>query len=239
METVAVLEKSATKTRGRLSKVLRIALAIALSLAAMFFIARLIWRFSGSNQWEMVRDGSGVKIYALKAPGSDLNKFKGVVRVRATMARILAWMQDPDVCKDAGCYELKIIENVDDHLSYSTFRLDTPPFRTREYVIRSLVYQSPQTKELLFAFSAAPDKIPPNDCCFRVTEMNNLWRFTPQDNGEVQVEYFVNMNPGGFMPDMAINLGVPTFMFDALSKLQSFLERDKYKAAKYPFLLEK
>ena len=219
---------------------LNILTLVSLSLVSLFFVARLIWRFSGSNQWEFVQEKNGVKVYSLKAPGLDVEQVKGIVRVRSTLAGIVKFMQDPDVCNDIGCYESKMLDRVDDQLQYFSFRYHYPfPFHAREFVVRAQFYQNPHTKEVFLEYAAAPDRVPPNDCCFRITDMNNTWRFTPLENGQVEIEYTVNMNDGGFVPDLLLNMKRPQVMFAILPRLQGLLDKEKYQSAKFDFIKEK
>ena len=233
-------EGSVAKPKRWSERLLKVLLIVGVSLVALFFVASLIWRFSGSNQWEFVQERNGVKVYSLKAPGSDLKQVKGIVQIRSTLAGLVKFMQDPDGCNDVGCYESKIIERVDDQLQYYSFRFNKPfPFQTREYVVRLQVHQDPRTKAVLMVFAAAPDKAPPNNCCFRVTEMNNTWRFTPLENGRVEVEFVQNSHMGGFMSDLKENTQRPKLMVDTLSTLQDWLDRKKLQDAKLDFIEEK
>ena|SRR5215813_9268886 len=240
LEQNVITENSVAKPKRWTNRILKILLVVSVSLVTLLFVAQLIWRFSGSNQWELVQEENGVKAYTLKAPGLDLEQVRGVVRVRSTLAGIVKFMQDPDVCHDVGCYESRLVERVDDQLNYYTFQYLYPfPFRTREFVIREQCYQNPHTKEVFVGVAAAPDKTPPNDCCFRVTDMNNFWRFTPLENGEVEIEYTVNMNDGGFMPALMSNMVRHKLMFKLLPRMQSLLNKEKYQGAKFDFIKEK
>lgn len=231
-------ENAVVKPGMWLKRLIKVLLLVSVSLVALLFVARLIWRFSGSNQWEFVGERNGVKVYSLKAPGSDLETVKGVVRVRSTLASLAKMTQDADLCTDLGCYESKMLERVDDQVQYFSCRFDFPfPFHTRELVVRTQTYQNPHTKEILVWVAAAPDKTPPNDCCFRVTDMNNTWRYTPLGDGQVEVEHVENANGGGYVPDLVLNMGRRNIMFTALPKLQDILNK-KYQNAKLDFIKE-
>lgn len=233
-------ENSEAKPKAWVKRPVNVLLLVSVSLVTLFFVASLIWKFSGSNQWELFQEKNGVKVYSLKAPGLDVKQVKGVVRVHSTLAGIVKFMQDPDVCNDIGCYESKMIERVDDQLQYFSFQFHYPfPFRTREFVVRAQFYQNPHTKEVFLEYAAAPDKTPPNACCFRITDMNNTWRFTPLENGQVEIEYTVNMNDGGFVPDLLHNMKRPRVMFALLPRLQGLLNKEKYQSAKFDFIKEK
>jgi hypothetical protein len=221
----------------RLSKVL---LIMGVSLAALYFVAHLFWRFSGSNQWEFVEEKNGVKLYTLKAPGLDSIQVKANVQIRSKLSSIVAFMQDYSSCTPLGCNDPKLVERVDDQLQYYSFRYASPsPFQEREFVIRSQFYQNPHTKEVLMAIDAAPDKVPPNDCCFRVTDMNNRWRFTPLENGLVEIEAIQKMNIGGFVPDLLLNMRRPQSLARVLMRLEGFANEKKYQDAKIDYIKEK
>lgn len=220
-------------------KVLKIAWIGAVSLASLYCVGRLAWRFSGSNQWELVGDKNGVKVYSLKEPGNDLLQVKGVVRVRSTLASLVKMSQDESFCKETGCLDSRVLDWVDDQVQYGYFRYDLPfPWRPREFVVRTWTYQNPRTKEVLMKVSAVPGMLPPNPCCFRVTDMNNTIRFTPVGNGQVEVEYVQHLNEGGFIPDWLLNVARGRLMLSGLPQLQHIVDRDKYQNAKFDFIKE-
>jgi hypothetical protein len=232
-------EASVTKSKTWLRKSLRVLWLGAISLVALYFVVRLGWRFSGPNQWEFVGEKNGVKVYTLKEPGTDLLQVKGIIRVRSTLAGLVKMNQDTDFCNEMGCIDAHIIEREDDQVQYSYFRMNLPfPYRPREFVARTRTYQNPQTKEVVMDVSAAADKIPPNSCCFRVTEINNTIRFTPVGDGHVDLEYVQHLNEGGFLPDWMLNSGRQELMFSELPKLQHYLDREKYQSAKFDFIKE-
>jgi hypothetical protein len=233
-------EISVSKPRSRGRRVLRFFLIAAASLVVLMILTTTVLRYSGSNRWEFVGEKKGVKIYSLKTPGTDSKKFKINFRVRSSLAGLVKLMQDPEACADMGCYESRVVQRVDDHLMYNTFRFKLPsPFLPREFVVRTQVYQNPQTKEVLVDYVSALSKLPPNDCCFRVTDMNNSWRMNPVGDGQVDVEYIVNMNEGGFVPDLLLNAARPRVLFIVVPRLQRILNKEKYKTAKLDFIQEK
>lgn len=228
------------KPKARFARLLRFGWRAVFVLLGLLVIAQLIWTYSGSNQWEFAGEKKGVKLYTLKQPGTDLLQFRGVVRVHSTLARLVAMMQDLEACRDVGCYEAKMVERVDDRLQYYSFRWNLPfPFHPREYVVRGEFHQNPQTGEVLADFVAAPEKTPPNPCCVRVTDMNNTWRFTPLENGEIELEYRIKTNEGGYLPHALLNMGRPEAVFAILPEMERWLDRDKYREARFEFIKEK
>lgn len=232
-------ENSVTVRRSWSRRIARGLLVIVISLVTLGVIGNAIWKFSGSNRWELIAEKNGVKVYSLKSPGSSLAQVKGVVRVESSLAGLVAFMQDPTVCAKMGCRESYVIERVDDQLLYTTFRYNMPSiFQPREFVLSAHFSQNPRNGEVLLQYAPAPDKLPPNDCCFRVTDMNNTWRFRPVGKGLTEVEFHMKMDDGGFMPDLLINQIRPKVMFKALPRLQKLVNDPKYQQAKFGFITE-
>jgi hypothetical protein len=209
----------------------------AIFLAGAFFITRSIWTLSGSNQWEFHSEKNGVKVYTLKMPGSSMRQVKAVTRVHTTVARLVEMVRDPAVCADIGCSAARTLDRVNDNLQYDYFQAKVPLFQTREFVIEEQFHQNPDTKAVFMSVAAVPDKIPPNPCCFRVTKLSNSFQFTPVGNGDVEIEYTVNQNEGGFIPDLLLNWKRPQIMY-RLHQMQDLANREKYQNARFEFINE-
>ncbi len=220
---------------------------ICASLAILSVVINVVWKASGTNRWVLDIDKDGTQVYSLKTPGSSLIKFKGVTKYKYSYGHMLsAFIDDKftDNCEDfaPGCLEYKFIKPWDNHLQknsqYWKFKL-FPPFADREIVLNGTVYQDPKTKEILLENSAAPNLLPLNDCCVRITHLHNTWRYTPLKDGEVEVEFIQDFDLGGFFPDFLINLGasqVYNMMHTAIPKLLD--SRERYRNIKFEFIEE-
>ena len=134
---VKVNENAAAKPRTWVRRLVKVVAFVGVALMTLYVVASAAWRFSGSNKWEFAEERGGVKVYTLKAPGSDLIQAKGLTQVRSTLGGLVKLMMDPASC-DGWCYEPRTIERVDEWLEYGSFRIGLPsPFQTREFVIRA------------------------------------------------------------------------------------------------------
>jgi len=216
-----------------------------LTLVGIIFLSNLIYKMSGSNQWELEMEKNGVKIYTLKSPGSTITKVKGVVRWNKTLSEIMAPYLDEGIQENCGewmpgCTEYKFVESFDPKLqrSITLTRFDFPfPFSPRELVLQGQITQDEQTKVLTMDNIAIPNAIPPKDGYVRVTHHANKWTLTPQENGEVIVEFIVDADMGGFFPDFLSAIAGPNMVYEALAKLYPPL-LEKYENAKIDFIEE-
>jgi hypothetical protein len=229
------------RAHGRLWRLGKYLFIVVIVLAVAILAAHLIWKYSGSSEWKLVQDKNGIKIYAMKVPGSTGKKFKGIVRVRSTLSTAVKLLQDPHVCDydHIGCYDSKTIQMLSDRSGYYSFRWKYPSrFQPREFLVKATFTQDPRTKEVFETVDAAPDRLPPDGCCVRITEMHNTWRLTPVGNGQVEIEYVVDTSAGGYFPYFLTNLGGPIYIPRVLSKLQGWTEKEKYQNATLSFIQE-
>lgn len=208
-----------------------------LSLLGVLVVAQLAWTFSGSNEWEFIGERNAVKIYSLKERGDNVLKFKATRRSSSTLSTMVAVMQDLDIATEVGYIDPVLVEKKSPQHFSTAMRADMPFFfKPREMVTDIELTQDPQTKELLVTVKAAPDLIPPNDCCVRIKNIDNSWRFTPLPNGEIEMEWKVDMDQGGFFPYFLINMVFPEFMYEALPMMQEVMNREKYLHASFDFI---
>lgn len=228
------------KNKKSWSRIVLLTIGVIFALLILIYlIVSTIWRYSGSNTWELMREENNVKVYSLKAPGSDLLQVRGVVNIRSTLAGLIEFMQDPTVCDRIGCYESRMIEYVDERLQYYTFRYDYPlGFNTREFVVKLQAHQYPNSGEVILEFTAAPEKLPQDDCCVRITDLKNSWIFKPVGNGEVEVQYTMNMQEGGFLPSFLLNKVRPKVMTTLLPRLEDMVSDERYQNAQFDFIAE-
>lgn len=228
-----------------ISKKLLYILATVVFLA---WIAKWAWINSGSNRWELEIDKGGVQVYSLKSPGHYMTQFKSVIKGKYTLNQLSAMLlldnDSLENCKKwiPNCIGDEVIERYSEEKQGDTilWTLDMAPFTNREFLIRSYAQQDPVTKVVAIDVLSATNKIPRNDCCFRIVQIHNRWQFTPLDNGEVEIELIQDAKMDGFFPDFLINLGNAEEAFNMFhDQLAGFADKDKYRNANIGFIQER
>jgi hypothetical protein len=235
-----IKENTTTRSRTVLNTVVKIlSFGIAVVLVILV-VAHFAWKYSGSNKWELALDKDGVKVYALKSPGSALKQFKAVTRIRTKLNSVVAAMTDTssEACSEfvPGCTSGEILEPLTSQSQYfiQSYRVDFPrPFSPRDLVIKTQFSQDLQSKAVFVQCTALPDRLPRNACCFRVTNMHNSWRYTPLENGELEVEFLGNYDIG--IPYPMFNRVIPGALHDLLLHLEGFFNKDKYQHTEFAF----
>ncbi len=216
-------------------------------LIVLGFVANIVWKNSGNNQWQLEVEKNGVKVYSLKAPGSYNKQFKAVMRAKYTMNQVIAGLIENatlDNCKNhiPNCVDMKIIDPWSNKLLSDTvlWKLALPgPFSPREVLIRSQVAQDPKTKVTTVYINAAPNAAPRNAGAIRITHMQNRWIYTPVGKGEMEIEFLQDIDMGGQFPTFLFNLAGAEETYKFLhDQLPGLVEKDNLKKIKYDFIEE-
>lgn len=205
-------------------------------------VAHLAWKYSGSGQWRKVEERKGVVIYAMKTPGETLEQFKAVWTVNSKLSRFARWATDEkgtSMRREVGLYDLKVLARNGDRQVWTAWKQPLiKGLKPREFVIKSEFNQDPKTKTLFYTVKAVTDRLPPDDCCVRVELMDNKWTLTPMRNGQIQMEWAINMDIGGTVPYFLQNAVQPQGMLRFAPKVEKLIEMERYRDAKYDWIEE-
>lgn len=204
-------------------------------LIIILLISHLFWHYSGTNQWELAIDEKGVKVWTIKTPGSNLIRIKATVKIKSSLSGMVKLLEDLESCVDAQCYDAKVLKPVDSlpghYAAFVRFKYDIPGFSTRDYVLYQTHVQNPQSKQLVIDIIAAPDAIPRDECCVRITHLHNNWKITPLANNELDIEFRQDTDIGG-LPYILANYALKQGTYEILQGMQGLMDMEKYRTAK-------
>lgn len=232
-----------TKSRGVIGKIFRVLLTGGAVIVTLLVVAHFAWKYSGSNQWEKVIEKDGVTVYTLKAPGDTVIRVKGVTQAKSTLSGAVAAMMQTSTqeCRTwfPGCTSLDTVQpwNPNDLTYVQLYRMSAfKPFAPRETLLRARASQDAASKAVLVEFTASPDELPLNSCCYRVSHMQNTWRFTPVAKGVIQVENRMNVDFG--LPYPMFNRFMPRGLYKQLTRMPKHLGRPEWQQAKFQGIVE-
>jgi hypothetical protein len=199
--------------------------------------AHLIWKYSGTGEWELEIDKKEVKVYSRKVAGSTLKEFKAQRRIKTTVARAAAAMRSTDIedCSAwiPGCESGKVIENWNPkgHYFIHFYHVNYPgPVEPREFLLKTEFTKTAQNG-LQVDFRALPDLMPQSGCCYRISKMHNTWRYTPVNAEEVDVELHTRMDHG--LPYPLINKGAPSGLYSLFRALPRLINKEKFEKSTF------
>lgn len=213
-----------------------------LSLLLVLLASHFIWKNSGSNEWVLVKNENGIKVWTLKTPGYCLKQVKATMTTKSRLSPILFFLESDATVDDFEIKDWKMFDKIEDssiYIAYYSYKVDMPfPIGTREYVIQMSHSQDIDTKIVEVNVLATPAKTHPTQNCERVKCLHNIWRLTPLENEEVEIEVKVDMDLGGYIPYFIINAALPDAWSNSLNTMREMLKDKKYENVKINYITE-
>lgn len=223
------------KPRSKFTKFLVIANIAGLLL----LVAHMAWLRSGSNEWSLLSDKDGIRVWSMKAPGEAIKKYKLQMHVESNLSDVVFYMSDLNTGYDVGASDIRRIEEVLDDpvfLAYDTYKLDLKPFGKMDVVIVNHYAQDPKTGVVRLSVHAAPNKIPVDPDVPRVKHLSNRFTVTPVAQGGVDIELLAEMDLG--LPYVLQNLVMPQVVHEEFAKMRGMFKKDKYRNGVPAFIVD-
>jgi hypothetical protein len=80
------------------------------------------------------------------------------------------------------------------------------PVQNRDLIVHTVIKQDPNTKVITMDCTGAPDYRPVSKDYIRIRSYKAYWILTPKPNGIVEIDYTLNFDPGGNLPEWAVNM---------------------------------
>ncbi len=177
-------------------------------------------------EFQMIRDG--IKVYTCKRDDSNFKAVRASFEVKATLdlyASIVLNVEDYKYWNFATTNP-SIVERISDQeLVYYTEVTAPWPVTDRFVVLHLSVKEDPETNHLWVILENVPDKLPQKDGLVRVKEYYSTLEVIPQDNGNLKIDYFLEVDPGGAIPAWAINLVSTKFPINTFSNLKKRIQK--------------
>jgi len=192
-----------------------------------------------SDEWELKKDHSGIKVYYRDSDKSDIKELRIVTEMDASLSAIMSLLYDVDLYTKwvYSCSESYIAKQLDQKELYYYSKMDFPwPLSDRDLIAHSSIQQDPKTGKIISSSKAVPKFLPENEGVVRLKTMQVRWELTPKQDGSVHVEYYLYSDPGGSIPAWVVNLGLDRGPVQSLLKFKSLLQEEKYKKAQLAFI---
>ena len=94
----------------------------------------------------------------------------------------------------------------------------------RDIVIRMKIIPNQASKSTHVESIALPNFIPPKEKFVRVPISNEKWIITPLANQRIKINYFLQIDPGGALPPLLVNLFVSRGPYESFTNLKELLK---------------
>ncbi|MEQ8471727.1 MAG: START domain-containing protein [Marinoscillum sp.] len=173
--------------------------------------------------WQLKKDKEGIQVYTRESSNSDLDEFKGIGIINASVDKLVSTLKDADQmhqwanCKTSRLILLEGNEQVNYTITEVPFPMQDRDSYTRlEYLE---VKNGVKVK-----ITAIPGFKPANDGMTRIPYLNGFWLFERISDTQSEITYQLQADPGGSIPAWMSNAGSVDTPFDAIKNLRDYLE---------------
>jgi len=174
--------------------------------------------------WRTIDEDRGIKVTARDEPGRELPTFRGQGNIHARILEVLAVILDvPGATKWAkGADEASLLRTVDarTHLIYTV--TDTPwPVSDRDMIMKRTIQVVKPGEEFHIRLLCAPKEKAERDGVIRVKTCDSYFHLRAVDAETTFVDYQVNLDPGGSLPQWLIAWASKKIPMDTLVSLET------------------
>ncbi|MFP4620878.1 MAG: hypothetical protein ACLFM7_06170 [Bacteroidales bacterium] len=187
------------------------------------------------NQWELIKDKRGIKIYSKSGDNSEYIEIKGVSEVRSNLTAFVALMKDVNGFENwmHAAKETSLIEkNNEYHFSYY-LHSDIPwPAKDRDVVLNFRIFRDTSHQVIYTTASNLKGKIPKKEGIRRIPSVKSSWRFVPIEGNRVKIIFETLVNPGIQLPDWLAEKIYQLAPYHTIKNMKQTVQKEKYQSAR-------
>lgn len=177
------------------------------------------------DDWELISEKDGFKVYRLEASGSGLVAFKGVKVMPAPVTKVAQVILDDDVEKKKEWIDMikdfQVIERGTlEAVTYSAYDLPWP-LANRDYVIQSSIHIDNEAKQVTIALKSVEHAAAPQTIGVRADLTRSRFKLVPLSAVSTEVTAEIQTDPKGNLPKWLINLIQRRWPVNTLRKMEA------------------
>jgi len=193
----------------------------------IYFYCMMIPAFGQDSNCSLKKDKNGIKVYTCK---SDTSKFRSLmaefVLEDTSLEELSTFMWDVDnyVNWQYNTVEATLLKKLNEHEMIYRSRVDAPwPVDDRELLVQFSVNRQVPNQLSFFIYSVSYE-YPLRDGLVRVPFSQASWLVTKLGD-DLQVNYKLNIDPGGYVPPLLVNIAMADGPFESFRNLKNLIEK--------------
>jgi hypothetical protein len=180
------------------------------------------------SSWVLRKEKDGIFIYDLKTDSSKFNSIKVETELVGEVEDLVSVLMD--VGKHYkwayGTKSALLLKRVSDKEIIFYKEINSPGLvvSDRDIVIRMKVISDPAAKSVNVESMAVPNYIPAKANIVRIPLSNEKWIITPTSHQRIKIRYFLQIDPGGSLPPLLVNLFVTKGPYESFTNLRELLK---------------
>jgi hypothetical protein len=183
---------------------------------------------SGQENWNLVKEDAGIKVYTKTESASRYKAFKAEMQVDCKVENILYVLKNTNTINTwvVNCKGVKLLETKGNDQFYYIETSLPLPFQNRDMVYH-FQYSDINTGQVKVLVTGIPDYIQPKQGIVRMAKANGYWLLTSIDTNKTAVTYQMHVEPGGLIPAWLANPFIKNVPFSTFKELRNIVEKSK------------
>jgi len=173
------------------------------------------------NDWELIKNENGIAIYLKSSDDSDFIELKTITILNTNIDNLLTKIKNVPGYTTwiYGAIESYTISSISDNEFIYYMKSDMPwPVLDRESVIKLRLDIS--STKVYSQSTCVKGYVDENENAVRIYDMNGSWTFEVIDNNNVEIVYYVKLNPGNDVPNWLIKAAADIAPYKTLLALK-------------------
>ena len=193
----------------------------------------ILWMLLGLHapaepQWQLVKEGEGIKVYTANSAATDFKTIKVVAVFDGTVEKFLAILLDVGKQPDwvYGTSHAHLIKKVSAQEIHYYVETDLPwPANNRDTIIRMRLKENQDENALTITSVGEPQALPLQEGKVRVQHMAASWEVAAAGHDKISITYQLQVDPDGSLPAWIVNLFVSKGPYETFRNLSALLKK--------------
>jgi len=183
---------------------------------------------SGQENWNLVKEDAGIKVYTKTESASRYKAFKAEMQVDCKVENILYVLKNTNTINSwvVNCKGVKLLETMGNDQFYYIETSLPLPFQNRDMVYH-FQYTDSDSGQVKVLVTGIPDYIQPKQGIVRMAKANGYWLLTAIDTNKTAVTYQMHVEPGGLIPAWLANPFIKNVPFSTFKELRELVQKSK------------
>lgn len=190
-------------------------------------------------EWVFKNEKDNVKVYYRKT--SDIYEIKLTTSIQTSLTGLIQLFSEVENYPLWGynITETKALKKVSDTEMYYYARIDFPwPMNDRDVIMHTHLEQNPVTKAVVSKSNSIYDYMAVKKDVVRMPVTRTTWTMIPGKNGWLYIEYHLYSDPGGSIPDWAVNMALDMGPRESIKGIRKLLSQPQYQSARLAYIKE-
>jgi hypothetical protein len=181
---------------------------------------------SAQDNWRLVKEEAGIKVYTKYESGSDYKAFKAEMEVNCRIENIIEVLKNSESINNwiINCKGIKLLKT-DGNDQYYYIETSLPfPFKNRDMVYH-FQYTNTEGGQVKVTVTGIPDYIQHKEGIVRLAKANGYWLLNSIDKNKTSVTYQMHVEPGGLIPAWLANPFIVNVPFSTFKELRKIIQK--------------